>query len=57
MKVKSLINEAERDFVINIKKQLEEELKKHTEYDLDLNLDINYIKIRAKLELCRKLLG
>jgi hypothetical protein len=57
MNVKSLINEAERNFVMNIRKQLEEDLKKHTEYDLDLNLDIDYIKIRAKLELCRKLLG
>lgn len=57
MRVKSLINEAERDFVINIKKQLEEDLKKHNEYDLDLNLDIEYIRIKAKLDLCRKLLG
>ncbi len=57
MRVKSLINEAERDFVISIKKQLEEDLKKHSEYDLDLNLDIDYIKIKAKLDLCRKLLG
>jgi hypothetical protein len=56
MRVKSLINEAERDFVISIKKQLEEDLKKHTEYDLDLNLDIEYIRIRAKIELCKKLL-
>ncbi len=57
MRVKSLINEAERDFVISIKKQLEEDLKKHNEYDLDLNLDIEYIRIKAKLDLCRKLLG
>ncbi len=57
MRVKSLINEAERNFVISIKKQLEDDLKKHTEYDLDLNLDIDYIKIRAKLDLCKKLLG
>ena len=57
MNVKTLINIAEREFVLNIKKHLEEDLRDHSEYDEDLNLDIEYIKIRAKLELCRKLLG
>ena len=57
MNVKNLINIAEREFVKSIKKHLEEDLTAHTEYDEDLNLDIDYIRIRAKLELCRKLLG
>ena len=57
MNIKSLINIAERSFVESIKRNLEEELKGHTEYDIDLNLDISYIQIKAQIQLCKKLLG
>ncbi len=57
MNIKSLINIAERSFVESIKRNLEEELKSHTEYDIDLNLDISYIQLRAQIQLCKKLLG
>lgn len=57
MNVKSLINIAERSFVESIKRNLEEELSRHHEYDLDLNLDIEFIKLKAQIQLCKKLLG
>lgn len=57
MNVKNLVSESEREFVLSIQRNLQEDIKSHNEYDEDLNLDIEYIKIKAKLELCRKLLG
>lgn len=57
MNVKSLINIAERKFVENIKQELEDELKNHTEYDMDLNLDLEYVRLKAQIHLCKRLLG
>jgi|FLOH01.1.fsa_nt_gi hypothetical protein len=57
MNLKSLINLAERSFVESIKRNLEEDLKKHREYDMDLNLDLEFIRLKAQINLCKKLLG
>ena len=57
MYLKSLVNIAERSYVESIKRNLEEDLKCHTEYDMDLNLDLEFIKLKAQINLCKKLLG
>lgn len=57
MNVKSLINLAERKFVEGILKDLENDLKKHSEFDDELNRDLDYVRIKAQIYLCKKLLG
>ncbi len=54
---KSIIHKKERELVRNYLSAFREELKRVQEFDESLRKNYKWVELRAKIELCEKLLG